>query len=325
MIQTRPFAESQLSYIVDSLHAIRSLGERLSLHPSLLLRLSTLSTDLISSSEKAPTSASEKELTIDDALELIPGARASLRLLSSRAHRQKDGQSPWVELEAALEQMEQEVGRRLRKELSQRVQGLYVIVDPEVTGGREPAAIGKAALMGGARVIQLRDKGESLALAGILKEMCLAHNAIFIVNDHADLAVAIEADGLHVGQKDLPIAQARRILKPHQLLGRSNNLVKEALESAAEGADHVAVGPIFPTTTKATGRPLAGLETLREVKDRVKVPVVAIGGINEENVEEVVQAGADALCVSSAVGLAANPQEATQGLVERIQRAREKV
>ena len=325
MIQTRPFAQSQLSHFVDSIHSLGSLGERLSLPTALLQKVAKLSTDLILFIEKAPIVPSEKELDIHDALELISGARASLRMLSGGLHRSEDGQSPWVKLEAALEQLEKEVGHQLRKGLRQRIQGLYVIVDPEVTGGREPAAIGEAALKGGASIIQLRDKhrdkGESLPLARMLKEMCLAHNSLFIVNDHADLAVVAEADGLHVGQMDLPLDQARDILKPHHILGRSNNLVDEALESATQGADHVAVGPMFPTKTKVTGRPLAGLERLREVKDRVEVPVVAIGGINEDNIEEVVRAGAGAICVSSAVGLSDNPQEATKRLVERIQRA----
>ncbi|MBI2846279.1 MAG: thiamine phosphate synthase, partial [Chloroflexi bacterium] len=118
--------------------------------------------------------------------------------------------------------------------------------------------------------------------------------------DHVDLAIAADADGVHMGQKDLPIVEVRKLLPPDMIAGVSTALVPEALNAEASGADYIAVGSIFPTTSKETTRP-AGLETLRKVKSAVSVPVVAIGGINENNVLEVVKAGADAVAVISAV------------------------
>ena len=129
--------------------------------------------------------------------------------------------------------------------------------------------------------------------------------------------------GLHIGQGDLPVAEARRILKPGQILGRSNHLVEEVVESQALGADHVALGATYPTDTKVSIRSRAptGLQRLTEAKVLLDVPLVAIGGINEHNLEAVVRAGADAICVSSAVGLAPDPEGASRRLVEGIRAA----
>ena len=207
---------------------------------------------------------------------------------------------------------------------SAAMQGLYVIIDPQVTAGRDPAAIARAALQGGARVLQLRDKlrdkGETLPLARTLKELCTEHGAMLIVNDHADLAAIVEAHGLHVGQDDLPVAEARSVLRPWQVVGRSNHSREELTDSLAQGADHVAFGSIYATSTKVssdTSRPV-GPEGLRDARELTDLPLVAIGGINEGNIEAVVKAGADAVCVTAAVGLAEDPEEAARRLVRRI-------
>lgn len=223
------------------------------------------------------------------------------------------------------EHTEAEAGGRWRATLREQVYGLYVILDPSVTGGRDPLEVARAALRGGAHTLQLRDKvgdkGELLALARALNELCHEYHALLIINDYADLAFESEADGLHVGQTDLPVAEVRQVLHPWQLVGRSNHLVEQAVESQAQGADHVAIGSIYATSTKETGRPPVGLGPLRKVKELVSVPVVAIGGINEKNVAPVVQAGADAVCVASAVGLALDPEAAARGLVRAIAQA----
>jgi thiamine-phosphate diphosphorylase len=156
-----------------------------------------------------------------------------------------------------------------------------------------------------------------LPVARRIRDLCDQHNALLIINDHADLAVACDAHGLHLGQHDLPIEEARTILGPHQIIGKSNALLEEALESEGQGADYLAVGAIFPTDTKEETRP-AGLKTLEQVKARASVPVVAIGGINIENISQVVQAGADAACVISAVVGDPNPEEAARRLVDTI-------
>lgn len=209
----------------------------------------------------------------------------------------------------------------IRKGIAQKIKGLYVIVDAQVARRRDLVELTQAVLRGGAQVIQLRDKrhdkGDVLPVARRIRDLCDKHDALLIINDHADLAVACDAHGLHLGQHDLPIEEARAILRPHQIIGKSNALLEEALESEGQGADYLAVGAIFPTDTKKKTRP-AGLETLEKVKARVSVPVVAIGGINEDNVSQVMLAGADAVCVVSAVIGDPNPEEAARRLIDAM-------
>jgi len=221
------------------------------------------------------------------------------------------------------------LGAALRQEQAHRVRGLYVIIDPEVTGGRHPLDIARGAVRGGARMLQLRDKlrdkGESLPLAIALQELCQSNDVLLIINDHVDLAAAVGSGGVHVGQTDLPVAQARQVLAPHQVLGRSNREFEQLVESQQMGADHVAFGPIYQSGTKSTGRQPQGPQRLRQARELAKVPLVAIGGINAENVAPVVEAGADAICVTAAVGAAPDPEAAASRLVEVIRDAGGKV
>ena len=194
----------------------------------------------------------------------------------------------------------------LRADTAARLRGLYVIVDPEATAGRDVREVAEAAMKGGASVVQYRDKtrdkGLTLATARELKALCDAYGALFIVNDDADVAAACGADGLHVGQTDLGVADARVALAATQIVGRSNNGVEEALESERQGADYLAVGAVYRTTTMGkSGRTAVGPDGVRAVKEVVSAPVVAIGGINAGNVGEVMRAGADCACVVSAV------------------------
>ncbi|MBI4202948.1 MAG: thiamine phosphate synthase [Chloroflexi bacterium] len=210
----------------------------------------------------------------------------------------------------------------LRRQAAAKVAGLYVIVDPTLTGGRDVLEVALAALRGGATAIQLRDKtrdkGDQLPVAHALKALCDQHSAVFIVNDHADLAHAADAHGLHVGQHDLPVPEARAILRPHQFIGTSNALLREAMASMAQQADYLAVGDIFGTASKPGTRP-AGLEALRQVRQAVNdLPIVAIGGINLANIDQVLDAGADGVCVISAVCQAPDPEAAARTLVQRI-------
>ncbi len=203
------------------------------------------------------------------------------------------------------------------------MRGLYVIVDPEATRGRDVVEVAEAALRGGASVIQLRDKtrdkGEALEIARAVKGLCDKHDGLFIVNDDADIAFLSEAHGLHVGQTDLPVGEARRVLAPEQIIGRSNNGTGEALESEAQGADYLAVGAVYSTTTMGkSGRTAVGPEMIRRVKDAVSAPVVAIGGINAGNIADVARAGADCICVVSAVTFAEDVEGASSELVGLI-------
>ena len=263
----------------------------------------------------------EQAVGLEQALEVAALAGQSVaQLRSLGAMEQGAGEGA----QALLSQLSAQLGRMHRQAKVQKLKGLYVILDPSVTR-REPLEVAEAALRGGARVLQwrdkLRDKGDQLPVCRRLMELCQRHDALFILNDHADLAAACGAHGLHLGQHDLPLEGARALLKPHQLIGRSNATVEEAEESAAGGADYVAVGAIFPTGSKGDTRP-AGLETLRRVAAGSHLPVVAISGINQENVGEVIAAGADAVAVISAVAAAEEPEEAARRLVQRIEQAR---
>ena len=212
----------------------------------------------------------------------------------------------------------------LRAQRRAQVRGLYVIVDPEQTNGHDPIDIARWALEGGARVIQLRDKrdkGYVLPLARAMAALCREHGALFIVNDHVDVAILAEADGVHLGQHDLPPAEARRLLPAEAIIGVSTALLEEALTAREKGADYIAVGAMFATNSKERTRP-AGLETLRRVRAAVSDrPLVAIGGINESNAASVRTAGADAIAVISAVTGAADVQEAARRLAAPMQDA----
>ncbi|MCX8251984.1 MAG: thiamine phosphate synthase [Dehalococcoidia bacterium] len=202
-----------------------------------------------------------------------------------------------------------------------RLRGLYVIVDPEHTAGRLPEDITRAALAGGATVIQLRDKisdkGPMLETAIKVSELCKEAGALFFMNDHADVAVLSRADGLHVGQTDLPVAAARVVLGRDQMIGTSNHAMQEALVSISEEVDYVAVGAIYGTATKEV-TVSAGLDTLTRIRGEVDGPIAAIGGINASNIGPVMAAGAEMACVISAVGMAADPETATRELVSLI-------
>ncbi|HSP55225.1 MAG TPA: thiamine phosphate synthase [Dehalococcoidia bacterium] len=199
--------------------------------------------------------------------------------------------------------------------------GLYVIVDPAMAGGRDPIGIAREAIAGGARLIQLRDKarekGIQLPLAGELQALCRERGALFFINDHVDLALAAHADGVHLGQKDLPVAVVRRLVPNTMLIGCSTNNAREALKAEADGADYVSVGRLFPTGSKQDTRP-ATLDTIRAVKSAVSVPVCAIGGIDESNIDDVIAAGADMVSVIGAVVSADDVREAASRLARRF-------
>ena len=184
------------------------------------------------------------------------------------------------------------------------VGGLYALLDVETVQRRgiDPAAAAEAVLEGGARVLQLRWKqapaGPLLALARRLRALTQACRACFIVNDRVDVAALSEADGVHLGQEDLPIHEARAMLPPGAVVGLSTHSAAELAEALAAGADYVGYGPIYPTATKAAADPPVGLEGLREaVTQAGPTPVVAIGGLTEESLEGVARTGASAAAV----------------------------
>jgi len=201
--------------------------------------------------------------------------------------------------------------------MRQDLRGLYVIIDPEAASERDPLEIARAALAGGARLIQLRDKlrpkGTQLPLARALLDACHEHNRLFIVNDHADLALAAGADGVHVGQKDLPVAEVRRVVGPEMIVGASTNNLDEARKAVADGASYIAVGRLFKTGSKEDTRP-ATLEMLHAIKAAIRVPVCGIGGIDETNIRSVIDTGADMAAVIGAVSGADDPRASAEAL-----------
>ncbi len=154
-------------------------------------------------------------------------------------------------------------------------------------------------------MIQLRDKEANLRYlhneAEVVRRLCQRQGALFIVNDRLDLALAAEADGVHLGQEDLPARLARPLLRPGMLLGISTHSIEEARAAEAAGADYIGFGPVFTTRTKTGTRPVVGLDGIRKAKATVQIPVLAIGGITLEQVSEVIEAGAEGVAVISAI------------------------
>jgi thiamine-phosphate pyrophosphorylase len=216
------------------------------------------------------------------------------------------------------------LGRMLRQDKLKRLTGLYVIIDTAFLKGRSPAEAAAQVIRGGAKVIQLRDKerssGEILPMAEEIKKICTENNVLFIVNDSLDIALAADADGLHVGRDDLPVAAARRLLPVGKILGGSARTVKEAIKARSEGADYLGVGSMYATTTKEKAE-VVGPDRLKAIRQAVDLPIVAIGGINKDNLGEVLKAGANAVAVISAVMGASDIQEATKQLVKIIEEA----
>src|SRR3984893_4751261 len=182
---------------------------------------------------------------------------------------------------------------------------LHVLTDHQWSRGRDNITVVKAAIDGGATTIQLRNKTastrvlieEGLALRALTRE----RGALLIVNDRVDVALAVEADGAHVGQDDMPADLARRLLGPKHILGFSAANIEEADEAVTGGADYLGVGPIFPSPGKADAGPATGVHLLTELAKRYTIPLIAIGGITAENATEVIRAGACGVAVITAV------------------------
>jgi thiamine-phosphate pyrophosphorylase len=172
-----------------------------------------------------------------------------------------------------------------------------------------------AAALGAVDVVQLREKSapddEIVAAGRRLRALCVAHEALFVLNDRPDLAVECDADGVHVGQEDMPIAEARAVIGPDRLLGLSTHS-REQIDQA-QGADYISVGPVWETPTKE-GRPAVGLDLVRYAADSASVPFFAIGGIDAGNTPEVLAAGATRIAVVRAIADAADPGGAARAL-----------
>lgn len=210
--------------------------------------------------------------------------------------------------------------------MTPRITGLYLITDKNIPGiSHEKQA--ERTLKGGLRLLQLREKEMSkkdlLMVALNLRDLTRRWGARLIINDHVDIALACHADGVHIGQEDLPLRYAREILGKECIIGISTHNLEEALEAESSGADYISVGPIFPTETKRGGTPL-GSKFIREVKTKVSIPVVAIGGINLTNIDEVIEAGADAIAIISAILSSGDITDSVRRFIEKIERRENK-
>ncbi len=205
---------------------------------------------------------------------------------------------------------------------------VYLVTDRELARGRTTLEIAGAAIRGGVSCIQLREKmcstrefiDESLAIRSLLAR----HGIPLIINDRVDVALAVKADGIHLGQKDMPCRMARQIIPESMIVGISVESLDDAIAAQKDGADYLGVSPIYPTPTKTdTAQPL-GLEGLRSIRSEVDLPLVGIGGLNADNVAAVIHNGADGVAVVSAIVAADDPEAATRDLIEIVRLAKMK-
>ncbi|MEA5509486.1 thiamine phosphate synthase [Crocosphaera sp. UHCC 0190] len=194
---------------------------------------------------------------------------------------------------------------------------LYLVTSPS----ENILKIVEAALQGGLKLVQYREKNANdiirLEIAHKLCELCHQYDALFIMNDRVDIALAVKADGVHLGQQDIPIALARQILGPNRIIGRSTTNEQEMAKAIAEGADYIGVGPVYATPTKAGKKP-AGLDYVNYSAKKSPVPWFAIGGIDTININEVMAAGAKQMAVVRAIMEAEDPQKITEELLTKL-------
>lgn len=251
----------------------------------------------------------------------------ALRILEEMA--KVAGTTPQLEAERfkearfALYSIEQELlGRLTRRDKAVRIVGLYAIIDSQFLGKRIHIKVAQELIRGGAGVIQLRDKftakAELLPIALELRRLCAERGVLFIINDHLDIALAADADGLHLGQEDLPVAVARQLLPMGMILGGSVNTVEQAKAAEAGGADYIAVGAMYPTASKAKPK-VVGVGRLKQVRGVVSLPLVAIGGIDKDNAAGVVANGADAVAVIGALMGAKDIADAARRIIDSFE------
>jgi thiamine-phosphate pyrophosphorylase len=184
------------------------------------------------------------------------------------------------------------------------LKGYYFITDSKLSRAGNKSDV-LSAVSCGVDVVQYRNKNsETLQMyeeALVLKEICLVKDSLFLINDRLDIALAVEADGVHLGQTDMPCLRARSLLGSEKVIGVTVHNLAEAMQAESDGADYLGVSPIFQTSTKPDAGKPAGIRLIEEIRGRVDIPLVAIGGINHSNASQVIEAGADALCAISSV------------------------
>ncbi len=203
---------------------------------------------------------------------------------------------------------------------------VYVITDRAIGRGRDHEELAAAALAGGATILQLRDKAATtrrlLGMAARTLAITRRAGLPLIINDRVDVTLAVDADGVHVGPDDVPVAVARRLLGPNKVVGASAGTVAEAQVAERDGADYLGVGNVFGTSSKPDAGSPIGIEGLRRIAHAVRIPVVAIGGITPANALDAIRAGAAGVALISAIMAAQNVEEATRQIVDVIHAAR---
>ena len=203
---------------------------------------------------------------------------------------------------------------------------LYLVTDRGLARGRSTLDIVSAAVSGGVTCVQLREKDcstlEFIEEALAIKNFLNTREVPLIINDRLDVALAVRADGVHLGQSDMPLEMARKIVGRSMLIGISAESVQDAVEAEKGGADYLGVSPIYATPTKSDTAPPLGLEGLQEIRKRVKIPLAAIGGLNESNAAEVIRHGADGVAVVSAIVAADDPGTSARKLKQIIDEAK---
>ena len=210
---------------------------------------------------------------------------------------------------------------RLRSRIDWR---LCFIADTEALAGMDVLQMISDAVAGGATIIQMRtkkrDTWEFLEVVMKAAELLRSRKVPLIINDRVDIALACDADGVHLGQTDMPLPYARKILGKKKIIGISVNTLDEARAAEKEGADYLGVGPIFQTSSKIDLPPVLGLEGIGTIREKTKVPILAIGGINVANIADVISAGANGVAVISAIAGSDNPRAAASELIEAIEK-----
>lgn len=199
---------------------------------------------------------------------------------------------------------------------------LYAITGEQFHPNRPLVEVMEEAIRGGADFIQLRDKNSSkkevYEKALQLRELTKKYDVPFVINDYVDVALAVDADGVHLGQDDLPLQVARKILGPNKIIGISTHRIEEAREAQQNGADYIGVGPIFPTKSKVDVVDPVTTKYIEEVVKEITIPFVAIGGIKLHNVDQVLRAGATRICAISEIVGSENVTQTCEQFIQKI-------
>jgi len=202
---------------------------------------------------------------------------------------------------------------------------LYLITDRRLASGGNLLSAVEHALAGGVRAVQLREKDlgsrELLELARKMRKLTSSYGAKLLINDRVDIALAVDADGVHLGRDSIPLQTARRLIGPYRLIGCSTHNAKQLVEAEADGADFAVFGPVYFTPSKAAFGPPLGVDALRSACASTRIPVFALGGVGAENINEVIAAGAGGVALISAVLSAKDPQQAASYINLSIENA----